>query len=104
MGSERKRDPQRWFEEAIKQAGIVDFCWHDLRHTFASRLAMAGVPLRFIAELLGHRTLAMTMRYPHLAPAHLREVVECLVDSSSADTRTDTSAWVRTPLTAVRAQ
>jgi len=104
MGGERQRDSQRWFEEAVKQAGIIDFCWHDLRHSFASRLAMAGVPLRTIAELLGHKTLAMTMRYAHLAPAHLRDAVECLVDSSSADTRTDTSALVRARLTAVRVQ
>jgi len=46
----RERDWQRWFEEAVKQAGLKDFRWHDLRHTFASRLAMAGVPLRTIGN------------------------------------------------------
>jgi site-specific recombinase XerD len=88
--AERKRDSQRWFEGAVKQAGIIDFCWHDLRHTFASRLAMAGVPLRTIAELLGHKTLAMTMRYAHLAPAHLRDAVECLTQPDPAGPRTRT--------------
>lgn len=100
----RGRDWQRWFEQAVKRAGIKDFCWHDLRHTFASRLAMAGVPLRTIGELLGHKTLAMTMRYAHLAPAHLRDAVECLVNPTSTDTRTSTGALVRTPLSALRTQ
>lgn len=51
---------------------------HDLRHTFASWLAMRSVPLRTIAELLGHKTLAMVMRYAHLSPDHLRDAVGAL--------------------------
>ena len=47
----------KWFEEAVKQAGIIDLCWLDLRHTFASRLAMAGVALRTIAERLVSRAV-----------------------------------------------
>jgi integrase len=82
----RTRDWQRWFEEAVRLAGIRGFRWHDLRHTFASRLAMAGVPLRTIAELLGHKTLSMTLRYAHLAPAHLQEAVERLVFPNRTDT------------------
>jgi len=95
---ERRRDWRRWFERAVKKAGIADLRWHDLRHTFASRLAMAGVPLRTIAELLGHKSLAMTMRYAHLTPAHLRDAVECLTGQNSTDTRTDTSAAARPQL------
>lgn len=83
------RDWERWFEECAGAAKIVDFRWHDLRHTFASRLAMAGVSLRTLAELLGHRTLAMVMRYAHLAPAHLREAVERIAEAPT-DTTTDT--------------
>jgi integrase len=83
------RDWERWFEECVSEAKILNFRWHDLRHTFASRLAMAGVPLRTLAELLGHKTLAMVMRYAHLAPAHLREAVE-RITGASTDTSTDT--------------
>ena len=90
-GSDQRegRDWERWFEECVREAKIVDFRWHDLRHTFASRLAMAGVSLRTLAELLGHKTLAMVMRYAHLAPAHLRDAVEKIAESPS-DTTSDT--------------
>jgi integrase-like protein len=55
-------------------------------NTFASRLAMAGVSLRTLAELLGHKTLAMVMRYAHLAPAHLRDAVERIATGTPTDT------------------
>ena len=55
------------------------FTWHCLRHTFASRLAMAGVDLLVIKELGGWKTLAMVMRYAHLSPGRLREGIERLV-------------------------
>ena len=63
------------------------------RHTFASRLVMAGVDLRTVAELMGHRTLQMTMRYAHLAPAHTANAVEALCGPKTqnpTDTKTDT--------------
>jgi len=85
------RDWQRWFEQAVRLAGLRNFRWHDLRHSFASRLAMAGVPLHTIAELLGHKTLGMVMRYAHLAPARLQEAVERLAGNRT-DTTTDSSA------------
>jgi len=52
-------------------------------HTFASRLVMAGVDLRTVAELLGHRTLQMVMRYSHLAPEHQASAVDHLVKSEN---------------------
>jgi integrase len=72
------RGPRHWFEKAIAEAEIDNFTWHDLRHTFASRLAMAGVDLRTVAELMGHAKIQMTMRYAHLAKRHTRTAVEKL--------------------------
>lgn len=62
----------------IPEAGLVDFTWHDLRHTFASRLVMADVDIRTVAELMGHKKIQMTMRYAHLAPEHKLVAVERL--------------------------
>jgi len=64
------------FEGAVKRADIPNFRFHDLRHTFASYLAMNGATLAEIAEVLGHKTLVMVKRYAHLTEAHTRSVVE----------------------------
>ena len=72
-----------WFVGAVRQAGIQNFTWHDLRHTFASRLRQRGVPLGNIAELLGHKGLAMTQRYAHLAISNLHEAVSRLERSTT---------------------
>lgn len=69
---------KRVFDKAVDRAGIENFRWHDLRHTFASRLAIIGVDLREIMELLGHASLTMTMRYAHLAPGARRRAVKHL--------------------------
>jgi len=70
--------PRLWFEPVVSKANVADFHWHDLRHTFASRLTMAGVDLRTVQELMGHKTIAMTVRYSHLAPKHTLAAVERL--------------------------
>lgn len=58
------------WKSALRRTGIKNFRFHDLRHTFASQLVMAGVDITTIKELLGHKTLNMTLRYAHLAPSH----------------------------------
>ena len=80
----------RVFVPALEAAKVEDFHWHDLRHTFASRLVMAGVPLLTVSKLLGHKTLAMTLRYAHLAPGHLLNAVCTLDQSPSSGTRSGT--------------
>lgn len=71
------------FEYAVKQAGLIDFHFHDLRHTFASRLVMAGVDIRTVQELMGHKTIAMTLRYAHLSPDHKRKAMAALEERFS---------------------
>jgi len=61
---------------ALKKAKIEDFRFHDLRHTAASYLAMNGASTNEIAEVLGHKTLAMVKRYSHLSEVHTAGVVE----------------------------
>jgi len=72
----RYYDLKRAFSRALSKAGIKDFRFHDLRHTFASQLVMAGVDIRTVQELLGHKKLSMTMRYSHLSQAHKKEAVQ----------------------------
>jgi len=85
-----------WFSTALEEAKITDYTWHCNRHTFASRLVMAGVDLRTVAELLGHRTIQMVMRYSHLAPEHQASAVDRLVKfGDGTDTRTDTRTSAR---------
>ncbi len=67
---------RRAFEPALKKAGIQEASWHTLRHTTASRLAMNGVPIRTIQEILGHRDINTTLRYAHLSPGHIKESIE----------------------------
>lgn len=75
---DRYLSPTTAFESAVKRAGITDFHFHDLRHTFASRLVMAGVDLRTVQELLGHKNITMTLRYSHLSPTHRAKAVAIL--------------------------
>jgi integrase len=69
---------RKGFEAACRRAGIVNFRFHDLWHTCASWMVMAGASLKAVQEQLGHKTLAMTMRYAHLAPGHQQEAINLI--------------------------
>lgn len=69
------RDLRQWFREACDAAKVANFRWHDLRHTFASRLVMAGADIRAVQELLGHASIVMTMKYSHLSSEHRKRAV-----------------------------
>src|SRR5262249_12625868 len=63
------------FENARREVELVDFRFHDLRHTAASWLRMAGTDIHTVAQLLGHKDLRQAARYQHLSPAFLAEAV-----------------------------
>jgi len=71
-------DVRKSFAAALKKAGIEDFRFHDLRHTFCSQLVASGVDIYTVMELAGHRSIKMTMRYAHLAPGQKKDAVEIL--------------------------
>lgn len=73
------QDIKKAWAPVLKKAGVSSFRFHDLRHTFASRLVMAGVDLNTVRELLGHADLKMTLRYAHLAPEMKAAAVAKLV-------------------------
>jgi integrase len=68
----------RAFTRLVARLGLKDLTLHDPRHDAASTLAMAGVPLRTVSEILGHRDMRMTTRYAHLSPQHLRDAMRAL--------------------------
>ncbi len=72
------RDIKRSFRTALKNAGIKDFHFHDLRHTSASYMVMRGASLKSVQEHIGHTSLTMTQKYAHLSPEFQRSEVERL--------------------------
>ncbi len=76
----RARFPRGAWEAAVRSAKLEDFKFHDLRHTFASYLAMSGATLPELAAALGHKTLAMVQRYAHLSEQHTSNVVNRMAE------------------------
>lgn len=74
----RLEDVKSAWLKLLERAKIEGFRWHDMRHDFASRLVMAGVPLNTVRDLLGHADIKMTLRYAHLAPGTKAAAVELL--------------------------
>ena len=76
-GERIKQDIRRSFRTALRSAGLVgsNVTLHTLRHTFASQLVMAGVPLREVQALMGHANYETTLRYAHLAEDHVKKQV-----------------------------
>lgn len=72
------------FKKSVKESGIAHFRFHDIRHTFATRLVQAGVDLYKVSKLLGHKDISTTQRYAHHYPESLRDGVEILDRMSSA--------------------
>lgn len=73
-------DIRKPWETAIKNSGVKDFKFHDLRHTAASYMAMNGATLAEIAAALGHKTLQMVKRYAHISDCHTASVIERMND------------------------
>jgi len=71
-------DIKKGFLSVLAKLGVKDFKFHDLRHTFASQLVMGGIDLNTVRELMGHKSIRMTLRYSHLSPAHKQRAVDVL--------------------------
>ena len=78
-------------EKGVPTSGLRKIGWQTLRHSFASHLAMRGVPLKAIQQLMGHSTIEMTMRYAHLSPDVRKDPVR-LLDRGSYGNLTATEA------------
>ncbi|WP_051918131.1 site-specific integrase [Thioalkalivibrio sp. ALJ1] len=69
------------WQTALRRAGLDDFRWHDLRHTFASWMTMSGASHVEVARLTGHRDMKSLMRYSHLSPEHATDLVSRMADT-----------------------
>jgi integrase len=83
---------ERAWRKTLREGKIPNFRFHDLRHTFASRLVQLGVAIQVVKELLGHGDISTTMRYAHQAPADLFQAVEKLAFKAAADKLTQKAA------------
>jgi integrase len=82
VSGEELNNVKKSWAGVLKEAGIENFRWHDMRHDFASQLVMKGVDLNTVRELMGHADMKMTMRYAHLAPSSKLRAVEVLAENA----------------------
>ena len=85
MNSKKAHDFTRAWRKVIRESEIDDFRWHDLRHCTASYLAMNGASVRDIADILGHKTLQMAMKYSHLTKNHSEKILKSMNDKLFKD-------------------
>ncbi len=86
-----EKNLRKKFSQSLRWAGLRHFRIHDLRHTFASHLAMKGVALYTIAQLLGHSSTEITTRYAHLSPENMASAVQLLGFGASHQDKAETS-------------
>jgi integrase len=84
LGKDQTNLERNW-RKALLLSGLENFRFHDLRHTFASRLVSSGVDLAVIRDLLGHQSFDVTLRYTHLAPGRMKDAVAILDQPKSKD-------------------
>ena len=80
---------EKAWDNALRRSGVKDFRWHDLRHTSASYMVMAGISLRTVADILGHANVSMTFKYAHLSPLHLSDALDLLSDELFGESKTN---------------
>jgi len=83
------KNRRKIFEKALRDAGIEDFRWHDLRHTHASWLRQAGVALEIVQRSLGHKSIKTTQRYAHVADHEMRGALQKLPSLIPSSERAD---------------
>jgi len=89
------KEVKRSFASACKRAGITDFRFHDLRHTFASHYVMRGGSIKGLQRILGHKDIHMTMRYSHLSKEFAREEIQIMNGLTGTSPKSDTSRGER---------
>lgn len=92
---DRYKETKRGFTKACELADVQNFRFHDLRHTFGTRLAEKGVPIHQIAELMGHSDIRTTMKYVHAATSSKKLAVDLLVEEESGETVSAEKKWLK---------
>jgi integrase len=90
-----RRNWRKVWEAGLERAGLADFRWHDLRHVHATWLRQQGVPLEVVQRSMGHKEIATTQRYAHVADRELQEALHKLPPIRPADENRVVSLWAK---------